>query len=63
MTLAIIILFVAFCIVLWWFKRLYDKKLTQIQVEWMEYISSELQDLTEKLARVEQEVKQKEDGQ
>jgi len=63
MTPAIIILFVAVCIVLLWFKRLYDKKLTKIQVEWLEYISVALQDLTDELARVEQEVKQKADGQ
>lgn len=53
MTLAIIILFVAFCIVLWWFKCLYDKKLAQIQDSLSEYFARELQNLKDEFARVE----------
>lgn len=63
MTLAIITLFVAVCIALLWFARIYDQQLEQIQKAWSEYFESELQKFKDDLARVEQEVKQREDGQ
>jgi cell division protein FtsB len=63
MTLAIIIPFVAVCIALLWFARIYYQQLEQIQKAWSEYFESELQKLKDELARVEQEVKQREDGQ